>query len=101
LGNTFPTLVTHGDQRHTVVSEKSLQLSLILSSEFLESDKIDFGHDNHQRLVLEQRLDIVEEGDLLGDGLTTGFRNINEEKNGGSQMGQSSDSLHFDGVSLF
>lgn len=62
--------------------------------------QINFGENNHQRLSLEKGLDGVEQVNLLLNGVTTSFRYVEQEQNSSVQMSQSSDSLHFNGVSL-
>lgn len=79
IGNAFPTLVTHGNKTDVVVLKEIFQLSFVFLVEFFESHQIDFGHDDDQRLVLKQGLDIVEQRNLLGNGLPTALGNIDKE----------------------
>lgn len=64
-----------------------------------ECDDIGLGQDETDWLVLEKWFKGVEELDLTWDGVGTGLRNIDEEQDSSLQMGQSSDGLHFNGVS--
>jgi hypothetical protein len=99
--DAFTTLVTHGDKLYLVIVKNLQEEILVLFIEGLETNQVDLGHHDQEGLVLEQRLDAVEEANLLTDGLSAGFRNIDKEENAGTQVGQSSDGLHFDSVAFF
>jgi len=66
-------------------------------AEFLE---INFGEDNDERFSLEERLDRLEQRDLLVDSVATGFGDVEQEQDCGVEMGKCGHSLHFDRVSL-
>lgn len=53
------------------------------------------------RFIFKQRFDALEQFDLLGDSISAHFGNIYEKQNTSFQMGQSSDRLHFNGISFF
>lgn len=73
---------------------------MIFDIQLFKADQVDFGHDNNEGFILEKRLDVVEQGDLLRNGVATGFRNIDEEENAGLQVGEGGDGLHFNGVAF-
>lgn len=56
--------------------------------------------DDQEGLVDEERLDVVVEADLLGDRVSAGLRNVDEEEDAGVQVGQRGNGLHFDRVLL-
>ena len=74
---------------------------MVVLIEVLEPGEVNLGEHYEVGFVGEERLDVLEKRDLLGDGLAAGLRNVDEEKHAGLQMGQRGDGLHLDGVALF
>ena len=54
-------------------------------------NEIDFGQNDHQGLVLEEGLDVLEQGDLLLNGVATGLRDIDEVQDASIQVSKSCD----------
>lgn len=79
---------------------KSLNECLIVLSELCELNEIDLGEYDHEGLGLEQGLDVLEQGDLLFDGISASLGYINEVEDASVQMSKSCDTLHFDSVTF-
>lgn len=77
-----------------------LEFELAFLAEVIEAFKVDFGEDDEDWLVLEEGLEALEKLDLFGDGIAASFRDIDEEEHAGLEVGEGSDSLHFDCASL-
>jgi hypothetical protein len=100
VGNTITGLVTHLDHVGVGLLGEGLDLLARLRLELGVLAEINLGKHNDEGLGLEQRLDGVEEADLLVNSITASLRNVHEEQDACVEMRQGSDSLHFDSVSL-
>ena len=116
LGNTLSKeLVTSGvlDGAHTLGGgarnlqhlnilglEDFLELLLVLRLQIFGTADIDLVDNDVHNLVGEEGLDAVEKLDLVTDRVSTLLGKIHEVENGGAEMGNSGDRLHFNGVHL-
>jgi hypothetical protein len=91
VGNAVTRGVTHLDQVGVVLLGKVLNqiTGLVVQAGIL--NEIDFGQNDHQGLVLEERLDVLEQGDLLLNGVATGLRDIDEVQDASIQVSKGCD----------
>ena len=91
VGDPVPRGVTHLDQVSVVLLGKVLNqvTGLVVQAGIL--NEIDFGQNDHQGLVLEERLDVLEQGNLLLNGVATGLRDINEVQDARIQVSKGCD----------
>lgn len=78
-----------------------LELLLVFGLQVLRTSHINLVHDKKNNLVGEQRLDAVEELDLIANRVTALLGQIHEVHDRGPKMGNGGNGLHFDGVHLF
>ena len=78
VGDPVTRGVTHLNQVSVVLLGKVLNqvTGFVVQAGIL--NEIDFGQNDHQGLVLEEGLDVLEQGDLLLNGVATGLRDIDE-----------------------
>mmetsp|Transcript_35797 Transcript_35797/g.54860 ORF Transcript_35797/g.54860 Transcript_35797/m.54860 type:complete len:314 (-) Transcript_35797:574-1515(-) len=98
--DSVSTDVTHLDQIGVGLLGHGLDLLLDVLFQFGELANIDFGENNNERLGLEEGLNVIEQGNLLLDGVATVLRDIKEEEHTGVEMSQGGNSLHLNSVSL-
>lgn len=80
--------------------KKSLELSRGLGVQIFWSHHINLVDDNEDELVGEKWLDGLEQGHLGSNSVATLLGKIHEVEDGGSQVSDSSDGLHLNGVHL-
>jgi len=100
ISNTVSRLVTHLDKVSVGLLSKLLDASLHCFVKLRKVLQINFSQHNNEWFSLEKWLDVVEKRNLLLDGVSTSFRNIEQKQNTCVQMCQSCDGLHFNCVSL-
>lgn len=99
--DTFTSLVGHGEERNVLFRGDLGEDILVFLSEVFIGLQVGLTENNAEGLVLEKRLDGVEQADLLFDTVRALFGHIDEEEDTSLQVSQSSDTLHFNGVTLF
>ena len=67
----------------------------------MHSQHVYFVVADHERLIGKQGLDIVEQGQLLFDGVVAQLTDVQNKQHDGFQMSQGRDGLHLDCVALF
>ena len=90
IGDTVPRGVTHLDQVSVVLLGKVLDhvTGFVVQAGIL--NEIDFCQYDHQGLVLEEGLDILEQRDLLLNRVATGLRDIDEVQDASIQVSKGS-----------
>mmetsp|Transcript_5471 Transcript_5471/g.9261 ORF Transcript_5471/g.9261 Transcript_5471/m.9261 type:complete len:659 (+) Transcript_5471:197-2173(+) len=100
VSDTVSTSVAHLNQIGVGALGQVLdQLPLVLG-ELLELGQVDLGEHDDQGFGQEEGLDVLEQRNLLIDGVAAGLRDVEQEEHAGVEVSQSGDGLHFDGVPL-
>ena len=87
-------------QRSAALLDGLVDFGLLGGVQVVEREDVCFGTDEEERLSDEKRVDAAEERELLVDGVVALSAEIDEEENGGLEVGQRGDGLHLDDVSL-
>jgi hypothetical protein len=74
---------------------------LVSSTKIFQTTNVDLVDHDNQRFVGKQRLDTIEQFDLLLQSVTALFWNVHEVEHSSAQMCQGSDGLHFDCIPFF
>mmetsp|Transcript_7346 Transcript_7346/g.8827 ORF Transcript_7346/g.8827 Transcript_7346/m.8827 type:complete len:333 (-) Transcript_7346:321-1319(-) len=92
--------VRHLDQVRVRLTSQVLDFLALFGGQLRELLQVTLSQHDDQGLGLEKGLDRLEQRDLLIDRVATRFRNIEQKQNCRVQMGQGSDGLHLNSVSL-
>ena len=102
LNHTLLRLVAHGQHGDVGASRlfELLQQLGALGVQRVGPHDVDLVGDQVQRLILEQRLDVLEQLHLLRDGVAALLRDVDEVQHAAVQVRQCGDRLHFDCVAV-
>ena len=87
-------------ERGAALLDGLIDLGLLVGGKVGEGEDVGLGADEEERLADEERVDAAEERELLVDGVVALAAEVDEEENGGLEVGQRGDALHLDGVAL-
>ena len=87
-------------ERGAALLDGLVDFGLLGGGEVGEGEDVGLGADEEERLADEERVNAAEERELLVERVVALPAEVDEEENGGLEVRQRGDALHFDGVAL-